>query len=112
MIFRTALTISLAAAVLAACATSPTGRKQLILLPESQMSALGAQAFAEMRRAQPTEKSPAMNIDNKRPTTIPKLAHGNSGLPDDVVVTSLSQRFTFSFGDFITAFLLFENVSG
>ena len=37
------------------CATSPTGRKQLILMPDSQMNALGAQAFADLRRTSPTE---------------------------------------------------------
>lgn len=36
------------AALLAACTTSPTGRKQLRLVPESQMTQLGNQAFAQM----------------------------------------------------------------
>jgi predicted Zn-dependent protease len=32
-----------------ACATSPTGRKQLILLPEGQLNTLGADAFQQMQ---------------------------------------------------------------
>jgi len=32
-----------------ACATSPTGRKQLQLLPDSQMAALGAQSFEQVK---------------------------------------------------------------
>ena len=33
-----------------ACATSPEGRKQLMLLPESQMDQMGVQAFDEMKQ--------------------------------------------------------------
>lgn len=36
-------------ALATACATSPTGRKQLMLIPESQMASMGAQAFMQMR---------------------------------------------------------------
>jgi predicted Zn-dependent protease len=41
------------AAVLAACATSPLGRSQLILFPESEMSEMGAAAFQEMKQQTP-----------------------------------------------------------
>lgn len=36
--------------LLVGCTTSPTGRTQLALLPEDQLQAMGAQAFAEMRK--------------------------------------------------------------
>lgn len=38
----------------AACATSPTGRQQLMLLPEDQMNQIGAQAFQQMKQQTPT----------------------------------------------------------
>lgn len=44
-----------------ACATSPTGRKQLILLPDSQMDALGSQAFLQMKASEKVEKDPKIN---------------------------------------------------
>ncbi len=34
---------------LASCATSPTGRKQMLLFPESQLNEMGVQAFAGMK---------------------------------------------------------------
>ena len=74
--------VALVAAVLSSCATSPTGRKQLILLPESQMSALGAQAFAEMRQTQPTEKNPALN-EYVRCVARPIIAVSGSSIPVD-----------------------------
>jgi len=39
---------------LAACTTSPTGRSQLTLMSEQQLDQMGAQAFAQYRREQPT----------------------------------------------------------
>lgn len=44
----------------AACATSPTGRKQLKLLPDSQMNSMGEQAFQQMAQEQPQVTDPAM----------------------------------------------------
>ena len=46
---------------LTGCATSPLGRRQLIVVPEAQMSALGAQAFQQMKSATPTDSEPALN---------------------------------------------------
>ncbi len=40
--------------LIAACATSPLGRKQLILLPEAQMTEMGATAFREIQKEKPT----------------------------------------------------------
>lgn len=39
-----------------ACATSPTGRKQLTLIPESQMAEMGAQAFMQIREETPSDR--------------------------------------------------------
>ena len=44
-----------------ACATSPTGRKQLILVPEEQMATLGAQAFQEVKSETPVENDAQVN---------------------------------------------------
>lgn len=55
------LALALAGVSIAACATSPTGRKQLILLPDDQMAALGAQAFDQMKTEEPVSNNPAAN---------------------------------------------------
>lgn len=43
------------------CATSPTGRKQLVIVPNAQMEAMGAQAFQEMKNTTPAEADPKVN---------------------------------------------------
>lgn len=43
-------------AVTLSCATSPTGRKQLVAMPESQMSEMGVQAFTELKKQTPVSK--------------------------------------------------------
>jgi predicted Zn-dependent protease len=50
----TALTIS-------SCATSPTGRTQVLLFPESQLSEMGVQAFASMKENIKISKVPVQN---------------------------------------------------
>jgi predicted Zn-dependent protease len=49
------------ALLLAGCQTSPTGRKQLALVPDSQMNQMGDQAFAELKAKQPIENDAATN---------------------------------------------------
>lgn len=44
-----------------ACATSPLGRRQLVLLPESQMSKMGEQAFEQMKKQTPMENGASWN---------------------------------------------------
>ncbi len=44
-----------------ACATSPLGRKQLILLPDPQMNSLGVQSFQELKSKTPIEKDARIN---------------------------------------------------
>lgn len=50
---RFLLSILLSVALLSGCATSPTGRSQLIMVSEASMSQMGASAFAQMRQDQP-----------------------------------------------------------
>ena len=57
---RGAAAMAAVALLAAACAVSPTGRKQLMLIPENQMSAMGAQAFQEIKRDTPREQDAAV----------------------------------------------------
>ncbi len=43
------------------CATSPTGRSQVMLLPDAQVSAMGAQSFQEMKSSVPIERNARTN---------------------------------------------------
>jgi len=47
--------------LLAGCATSPTGRNQLLVFPSSELHAMGVQAFDEMRSQLSVESDPAIN---------------------------------------------------
>lgn len=49
---KTVISLSLAALVLSACATSPTGRNQLKLYSSSQLAGMGQQAFDGMKSQQ------------------------------------------------------------
>ncbi len=51
----------LIALVLVACATSPLGRRQIVMLGDSQMNSLGAQSFEEMKQKVPIERDPKIN---------------------------------------------------
>ena len=55
------LSIALAISSLAACATSPTGRNQLIFMPDAQMSQMGLQAFDQMKKEKPINKDGTFN---------------------------------------------------
>lgn len=48
-------------ALVVSCATSPEGRKQAMLVSESQMETMGAQAFDELKSQTPVERDPAIN---------------------------------------------------
>lgn len=50
-----------ALALLAACTTSPTGRSQLVLMPDSQMDQMGLQAFTNIKGKTTVESNPATN---------------------------------------------------
>ncbi|MBL4850676.1 MAG: M48 family metallopeptidase [Gammaproteobacteria bacterium] len=46
---------------LSACSTSPTGRKQILLFPESQMAQMGAAAYQETKKGTPISKNSKSN---------------------------------------------------
>ncbi|WP_251358319.1 M48 family metallopeptidase [Kangiella sp. TOML190] len=46
------LLVAFIASLVSACATSPTGRSQVILYPESQMNQMGSAAFTSMKKSQ------------------------------------------------------------
>ena len=54
--FKIAVCALLTTFLLAACATSPTGRTQLMLMPESQMEQMGIQAFENIKKQTPVDK--------------------------------------------------------
>lgn len=47
--------------LMTACSTSPTGRKQMTWLPESQLNSMGIQAFTQLKQETPTEANPKIN---------------------------------------------------
>lgn len=46
---------------LAGCEKTPTGRSQLVLVPDSLMAEMGGDTFAQMRRQQPIERDAGVN---------------------------------------------------
>ncbi|ARN74217.1 M48 family metallopeptidase [Oceanicoccus sagamiensis] len=55
------VTLIALALITTACATSPTGRSQLLLMPESEMDQMGVAAFTEMKTTIDVEKAAATN---------------------------------------------------
>lgn len=53
-----AIAALLLAALIVACATSPTGRRQLLLMPEEQMAEMGKAAFTQLQQEVPLSKDP------------------------------------------------------
>src|SRR5690625_2283716 len=49
------------AAIVIGCAVSPTGRRQLMLFPDSEMDAMGAAAFAQIREEMPESDNTQVN---------------------------------------------------
>ncbi len=41
-----------------ACATSPTGRSQLVFMPDAQVNQMGLQAFEQLKQTKPLSKNP------------------------------------------------------
>jgi predicted Zn-dependent protease len=53
------------AALLLACTTSPTGRRQFQLMPESQLNAMGDEAYSKMKSETPTvDSGPSVTYAN------------------------------------------------
>jgi predicted Zn-dependent protease len=70
------LSIPLATALLAACVTSPTGRSQLMMVSDSQMSQMGLSAFNDMRKQgkfvdAPRERAYATCVSNALIAVLP-----------------------------------------
>jgi predicted Zn-dependent protease len=70
------LTTPLATALLAACVTSPTGRSQLMMVSDSQMSQMGLAAFNDMRKQgkfvdAPRERAYATCVSNALIAVLP-----------------------------------------
>jgi predicted Zn-dependent protease len=53
--------VVLAAIVVVSCTTSPLGRRQLKLLPDSQMAAMGVASFDKMKTEIPQSRDPSTN---------------------------------------------------
>lgn len=58
---KTKLFLLLLLLILTACAVSPTGRKQLAFMPESQMISMGMQSFQQLKQETPRVDDPAVN---------------------------------------------------
>ncbi len=48
--------------LLAACATSPTGRNQFVMMPKAQMVVLGVQSFQQLQNETPLVKNKTMTV--------------------------------------------------
>jgi predicted Zn-dependent protease len=59
--FQRALASVFAISFLSACATSPTGRSQVLLYSDDQLAQSGVQAFAGMKQETPISKAPVTN---------------------------------------------------
>ena len=55
------LLVLLISLLVVACATSPTGRKQILLFPEAQMAQMGAAAYQETKKGTPISKNTQHN---------------------------------------------------
>nr|WP_136250361.1 M48 family metallopeptidase [Ningiella ruwaisensis] len=59
--FKSFMMAAGAAILITACATSPTGRKQVLLYSDAQLAQSGAQAFSAMKQETPISKKPVTN---------------------------------------------------
>ncbi len=59
--FMKKLFTMLACCLLAACATSPTGRMQMTFMPDAEMNQMGAQAFTEIKQQTPVSRNHRYN---------------------------------------------------
>ncbi len=52
------LTLFIGLLLITACATSPTGRSQLVFMPDAQVNQMGLQAFEQLKQKKPISKNP------------------------------------------------------
>ncbi|HYE36152.1 M48 family metallopeptidase [Methylocaldum sp.] len=55
------LLVAFFALILSACATSPLGRTQFMMMPEDQVALMGSKAFVNMKQKLPIDQSPQTN---------------------------------------------------
>jgi len=55
------LAVIAATSLVSSCATSPTGKRQMLMLSDSQMNTMGAQGFEQLKAEKPVETSKAVN---------------------------------------------------
>ncbi len=55
------ISILIVSTLLSSCATSPTGRSQLLMVSESEMDQMGAQSFTTLKKDMPIEQNPEIN---------------------------------------------------
>ncbi len=55
------LTVLITACLLTACATSPTGRSQLLIMPEAQVDQMGLQSFETLKKQKPISQNTQHN---------------------------------------------------
>ncbi|RUM92424.1 MAG: M48 family peptidase, partial [Thiothrix sp.] len=61
MKYRSILFVVLFTLFISSCATSPLGRRQLLLMPEKQMDQLGVASYAEMKKKQKIDQRGSSN---------------------------------------------------
>ena len=61
MLFIGLISLACLSPGLMGCDETPTGRKQLVLMPDSKLAAYGAKTFEDLKRTQPVVTDPALN---------------------------------------------------
>lgn len=81
--------VGMSAVIIAAgCATSPTGRRQLQLMPEDQMSAMGTEAFTQLKQESKISNDARINgmvrcVADSIVAAIPPDLAKKAGVPND-----------------------------
>jgi len=79
--------------IFSACSTSPLGRKQLMLVGESQMDEMGLQSFEQIKHDTPIETDPAINAYVKCIVgPITQRAAGSTGISNWEIVVFRSKE--------------------
>lgn len=78
---------SLAGLFLLGCSTSPLGRKQIMLVPDSQMDQMGVQSFQQMKAQTPVETDAGLNTYIKCVVTpLTQVVNAEAGARDWEIV--------------------------
>jgi len=73
------VSILITSCLLTACATSPTGRSQLLVMPDAEVDQMGLQSFATLKQQKPISQNPQYNqIANCIAGAITQVAGGGS----------------------------------